>query len=252
MANRKPLIAGNWKMYKTGPQAAEVASRLKSLVGDIMDVEVMVAPPFTALGTVAGILKGSVIRIGGQDLFWEAEGAYTGEISAPMLKGAGCTHVIIGHSERRQYFGETNATVNRKIRAALLGGLIPVLCIGESEAERDSGQTFSVVQKQLEEGLEGFSSDDVQKMTIAYEPVWAIGTGKTATTDQAQEVHEFIRGQMETAYGNSVAKAVRILYGGSVKPENIGELMAMPDIDGALVGGASLDADSFAGIVRYL
>jgi len=251
MANRKPLIAGNWKMYKTGPQAAEVASRLKSLVGDIMDVEVMVAPPFTALGTVAGILKGSVIRIGGQDLFWEAEGAYTGEISAPMLKGAGCTHVIIGHSERRQYFGETNATVNRKIRAALLGGLIPVLCIGESEAERDSGQTFSVVQKQLEEGLEGFSSDDVQKMTIAYEPVWAIGTGKTATTDQAQEVHEFIRGQMETAYGNSVAKAVRILYGGSVKPENIGELMAMPDIDGALVGGASLDADSFAGIVRY-
>ena len=252
MANRKPLIAGNWKMYKTGPQAAEVANRLKSLVGDIMDVEVMVAPPFTALGTVAGILKGSVIRIGGQDLFWEAEGAYTGEISAPMLKGAGCTHVIIGHSERRQYFGETNATVNRKIRAALLGGLIPVLCIGESEAERDSGQTFSVVQKQLEEGLEGFSSDDVQKMTIAYEPVWAIGTGKTATTDQAQEVHEFIRGQMETAYGNSVAKAVRILYGGSVKPENIGELMAMPDIDGALVGGASLDADSFAGIVRYL
>jgi triosephosphate isomerase len=252
MANRKPLIAGNWKMYKTGPQAAEVASRLKSLVGDIMDVEVMVAPPFTALGTVAGILKGSVIRIGGQDLFWEAEGAYTGEISAPMLKGAGCTHVIIGHSERRQYFGETNATVNRKIRAALLEGLIPVLCIGESEAERDSGQTFSVVQKQLEKGLEGFSSDDVQKMTIAYEPVWAIGTGKTATADQAQEVHEFIRGQMETAYGNSVAKAVRILYGGSVKPENIGELMAMPDIDGALVGGASLDADSFAGIVRYL
>lgn len=251
MANRKPLIAGNWKMYKTGPQAAEVASRLKSLVGDIMDVEVMVAPPFTALGTVAGILKGSVIRIGGQDLFWEAEGAYTGEISAPMLKGAGCTHVIIGHSERRQYFGETNATVNRKIRAALLGGLIPVLCIGESEAERDSGQTFSVVQKQLEEGLEGFFSDDVQKMTIAYEPVWAIGTGKTATTDQAQEVHEFIRGRMEAAYGNSVAKAVRILYGGSVKPENIGELMAMPDIDGALVGGASLDADSFAGIVRY-
>jgi triosephosphate isomerase len=251
MANRKPLIAGNWKMYKTGPEAAEVASRLKSLVGDIMDVEVMIAPPFTALEAVTGILKGSVIRIGGQNLFWEAEGAYTGEISASMLKAAGCTHVIIGHSERRQYFGETNATVNRKIRAALLGGLIPVLCIGESEAERDSGQTFSVVQKQLEEALEGFSLDDVQKMTVAYEPVWAIGTGKTATTDQAQEVHEFIRGRMETAYGNSVAMAVRILYGGSVKPENIGDLMAMADIDGALVGGASLDADSFAGIVRY-
>ena len=251
MAERKPLIAGNWKMYKTGPQAAELASRLRSLVGDITDVDVMVAPPFTALGVVAEILQGSAIHLGGQDLFWEAEGAYTGQISAPMLKAAGCSHVIIGHSERRQYFGETNETVNRKIRAALLGGLIPVLCIGESEAERESGRTFSVVQKQLEEGLEGFSSDEIQKMAVAYEPVWAIGTGKTATTDQAQEVHESIRGRMDTAYGNSVAKAVRILYGGSVKPENIGDLMAMADIDGALVGGASLDGDSFAGIVRY-
>ena len=251
MAERKPLIAGNWKMYKTGPQAAELATRLKSLVGDITDVDVLVAPPFTSIGVVAEILQGSAIQLGGQDLFWEAEGAYTGQISAPMLKAAGCSHVIIGHSERRQYFGETNETVNRKIKAALLEGLIPVLCIGESEAERESGQTFAVVQKQLDEGLEGFSSDEIQKMIVAYEPVWAIGTGKTATTEQAQEVHDSIRRQLDTAYGNSVAKAVRILYGGSVKPGNISDLMAMADIDGALVGGASLDGDSFAGIVRF-
>lgn len=251
MDKRKPLIAGNWKMYKTSPEAAELASQLKSLVSDIVDVDVMVAPAYTAIGIVAEILSDSVIHVGGQDLFWEEEGAYTGQISASMLKAAGCTYVIIGHSERRQYFGETNATVNRKVRAALLGGLSPVVCVGESEAEREANQTFSVIEKQLEEGLEGLSADEVHKLTIAYEPVWAIGTGKTATTDQAQEVHEFIRGRMETAYGNSIAKDVRILYGGSVKPGNIGDLMAMADIDGALVGGASLDADSFAGIVRF-
>lgn len=250
MSKRKPLIAGNWKMYKTGPQAAELANRLKLLVSDVTDVDIMVAPPFTALGIVAEILKESIVDLGGQDLFWEVEGAYTGEISASMLKAAGCTHAIIGHSERRQYFGETNATVNRKVRAALIGGLIPVVCIGESETERESNQTFSVVQEQLEKGLEGLGSDEVQRITIAYEPVWAIGTGKTATTGQAQEVHEFIRRRMETAHGNSVASAVRILYGGSVKPENTSDLMAMADIDGALVGGASLDADSFATIVR--
>lgn len=250
MAKRRLLIAGNWKMYKIGPQAAELANGLKSLVSDIKDVDIMVAPPFTGLGIVAEILKGSVIQLGGQDLFWEVVGAYTGEISAPMLKAAGCTYVIIGHSERRQYFGETNATVNRKIRAGLVEGLIPIMCIGESEAERESNQTFSVVQEQLEEGLAGLTSDEVQKVTFAYEPVWAIGTGKTATTEQAQEVHEFIRGRVDTAYGNSVANAVRILYGGSVKPENTGDLMSMADIDGALVGGASLDANSFAAIVR--
>jgi len=250
MSKRKPLIAGNWKMYKAGPQAAELANRLKSLVSDVTDVDIMVAPPFTVLEIVAEILEGSIIDLGGQDLFWEVEGAYTGEISASMLKAAGCTHAIIGHSERRQYFGETDATVNRKVRAALIGGLIPVVCIGESETERESNQTFSVVQEQLEKGLEGLGSDEVQRITIAYEPVWAIGTGKTATTGQAQEVHEFIRRRMETAHRNSVASAVRILYGGSVKPENTSDLMAMADIDGALVGGASLDADSFATIVR--
>ena len=251
MEERRPLIAGNWKMYKTGPQAVELASRLESLVSDIVDVDVMVAPSPTALGMVAEVLGESAIHVGGQDLFWEEEGAYTGETSAPMLKAVGCTYVIIGHSERRQYFGETNAAVNKKVRAALLGGLIPVVCVGESEAEREAKQTFSVVEKQLEEGLEGLTADEIEKLVIAYEPVWAIGTGKTATTDQAQEVHAFIRGRMAKAFGNSIAKDLRILYGGSVKPENIGDLMAMADIDGALVGGASLDADSFAGIVRF-
>jgi triosephosphate isomerase len=167
-----------------------------------------------------------------------------------MLKAAGCSCVIIGHSERRQYFGETNSTVNKKIKAALLGGLMPVMCVGESEDEREKGQTFSVVQGQLEEGLQGLGTDEIDRLTIAYEPVWAIGTGKTATTDQAQEVHQFIRVQIQTAYGNSIADALRILYGGSVKGDNIAGLMAMDDIDGALVGGASLEAESFAAIVR--
>lgn len=250
MAKRRPLMAGNWKMFKTGPQAAELAGQLKSLVSDITEVDIMVAPPFTALGVVAEILKDSAVQLGGQDLFWETEGAYTGEVSAPMLKAAGCSYVIIGHSERRQYFGETNVTVNRKITAALLGGLIPVFCAGESEAERETGQTFSVVQEQLEEGLKGLSADELQGVTIAYEPVWAIGTGKTATSEQAQEVHKFIRGQMEEVFGDSIANGLRILYGGSVKPENIAGLMTMDDIDGVLVGGASLDAESFAAIVR--
>ena len=246
----KPLIAGNWKMYKTGPQASELASRLKSLVSDFTEVDIMIAPPFTALGVVAEILKGSPIDIGAQDIFWETEGPYTGEISAPMLKAAGCSYVIIGHSERRQYFGETNQSVNRKIKAAVGAGLVPVVCVGESESERESGQTFSVVQKQLEEGLKGFSAGDLRAVVIAYEPVWAIGTGRTATREQAQEVHSFMRNRIRAACGNSVANALRILYGGSVKPEIIAGLMAMEDINGALVGGASLDAESFAAIIR--
>ncbi len=251
MTTRNPLIAGNWKMFKTAPQAMELANRLKSLVSDVTNVDVMVAPPFTALAVVEEIFRGSAVHLGGQDVFWEVEGAYTGEISAPMLTALRCTYVIIGHSERRQYFGETNATVNRKVRAALAEDLIPVVCIGESETEREANQTFSVVQNQLEDGLVGLTSEEAQRLTIAYEPIWAIGTGKTATTEEAQEVHQFIRGWMETAYGNGVAKAIRILYGGSVKPNNIGDLMTMADIDGALVGGASLDADSFAAIVRF-
>jgi len=199
---------------------------------------------------VAEVLKGSAIGLGAQNVFWESEGAYTGEISAPMLKAAGCTHVIIGHSERRQYFGETNDTVNKKVKAALKGGLIPVVCVGESEAEREAEQTFSVVKGQLDQGIEGLNAGELDKIIIAYEPVWAIGTGKTATDEQAQEVHKFIRQWMEKVGGKPIAKKLRILYGGSVKPANIAGFMAMDDIDGALVGGASLEAESFAGIVR--
>jgi triosephosphate isomerase len=250
MEARRALIAGNWKMFKTGPEAVAVAGQLRDLVSHITDVDVMVAPQFTALAPVAEVLKGSSIGLGAQNLFWETEGAYTGEVSAPMLKAAGCSHVIIGHSERRQYFGETNATVNKKVKAALGGGLIPVVCVGESEAEREAGQTFSVVKEQLDQGLEGLSAGDLESIIVAYEPVWAIGTGKTASDDQAQEVHQCIRQWMENAGGKPIAKKLRILYGGSVKPANIAGLMAMDDIDGALVGGASLDAESFAGIVR--
>jgi triosephosphate isomerase len=250
MAKRKPLIAGNWKMFKTGPEAEELASRLKQLVSDITDVDIMVAPAFTALGVVSQILKDSRIHLGGQNLFWETEGAYTGEVSARMLKAAGCSHVIVGHSERRQYFGETNTTVNRKVKAALLEGVAPVLCVGETEEEREKGETSSVVQEHLAKGLEGLGADELQRVTVAYEPVWAIGTGKTATREQAQEVHQFIRGQIQSEWGNSIANTLRILYGGSVKPDNVAELMGMDDIDGALVGGASLDAESFAAIVR--
>jgi len=195
MTTRKPLIAGNWKMYKTAPEAAETAGRLKDLVTDVADVDIMVAPPFTAIAAVKEALRDSSIHVGGQDLFWEAEGAFTGQISGPMLKAVGCTHVIIGHSERRQFFGETNNSVNKKVRAALSEDLIPVVCVGESEAERESNLTSSVVQSQLEEGLAGLTSEEAQYLTIAYEPIWAIGTGKTATTEQAQEVHAFIREQ---------------------------------------------------------
>jgi triosephosphate isomerase len=250
MAKRRPLIAGNWKMFKIGPEAVKLAKGLKSLVADISGVDVLVAPPFTAIGVVWEVLKGSAIDVGGQDLFWETEGAYTGQVSGPMLKAAGCSHAIVGHSERRQYFGETNETVNRKIKAALQADLIPILCVGESEGEREAEETFSVVKEHLAKGLEGVDPGGLGKLIIAYEPVWAIGTGKTATKEQAQEVHRFIRDWMEKVGGNSIANTLRILYGGSVKPGNIAGLMAMEDIDGALVGGASLDAESFAGIVR--
>jgi len=250
MAKRRALIAGNWKMFKTGPEAAELAGRLKSLLSPSTEVDILVAPPFTAIGVVADILKGSAIQIGGQDLFWETEGAYTGQVSAPMLKAAGCSHVIVGHSERRQYFGETDETVNSKIKAAMEGGLIPILCVGESDAQREAEETFSVVKGQLDRGLQDIDSVEFEPLIIAYEPLWAIGTGKTATSDQAQEVHQFIRDWMEKAGGNAIAKALRILYGGSVKPNNVAGLMTMEDIDGALVGGASLDAESFAGIVE--
>jgi len=251
MNKRTPLIAGNWKMYKTSPEAVETASRLVELVADTADVEIMIAPVFTALDPVSKVVKESRVGLGAQNLYWEKEGAYTGEISADMLVSAGCRYVIIGHSERRQYFGETDETVNKKISAAIAAKLIPVFCIGETETERESGQTFSVLDKQVKDGLRGKVVDDLGSLVIAYEPVWAIGTGKTATTEQAQEAHKYIRSLIDSIFGTDLADSVRILYGGSVKPANVSELMAMPDIDGALVGGASLDAESFSQIVKF-
>ena len=251
MANRRPLIAGNWKMFKTCSEAVEAAGQLVKLVAMTSDIDVMIAPQFTALAPVSDVVRGSRVSLGAQNLFWEAEGAYTGEISPVMLVSVGCKYVIIGHSERRQYFDETDETVNKKIKAAIKNDLIPVLCVGESEKERESKETFSVLDKQVKKGIEGFSSDDLETLVIAYEPVWAIGTGKTATTDQAQEAHQFLRSVLEKSFGNMLAKSIRILYGGSVKPNNIAELMAMPDIDGALVGGASLDPETFSKIVHF-
>ncbi|MEJ2658734.1 MAG: triose-phosphate isomerase [Desulfobacterales bacterium] len=251
MNNRRPLIAGNWKMFKTCSEAVETAAHLVKLVSTCVDVDIMIAPPFTALAQVSDVVKGSCIALGAQNLFWEVEGAYTGEISPAMLVSAGCRYVIIGHSERRQYFGETDGSVNKKIRSAVNSGLVPVMCVGESEKERELKETFSVLDKQVKNGLEGFSPDDLKTLVIAYEPIWAIGTGKTATAEQAQEVHEYLRKLLITNLGNMLAKSLRILYGGSVKPNNIVKLMSMPDVDGALVGGASLDPETFSKIVQF-
>jgi len=252
MNNRVPLVAGNWKMFKTCPEAVETARQLVQRLSDATAVEVMIAPPFTALSPVSDALNESNISLGAQNLFWEKEGAYTGEISPAMLVSAGCRYVIIGHSERRQYFGENEGTVNKKIKAALNARLIPILCIGESENERESDRTFSVLDKQIKNGLKNLVPKDLERMILAYEPVWAIGTGKTATSDQAQEVHQFLRSLLEKYFGTTFSQLIRILYGGSVKPDNISELMAMPDIDGALVGGASLDPETFSKIIHFI
>jgi triosephosphate isomerase len=251
MDNRRPLIAGNWKMFKTCSEAVETAKQLVKLVSRSVDLDVMIAPAFTALAQVSNVVKGTCISLGAQNLYWEAEGAYTGEVSASMLVSAGCQYVIIGHSERRQYFGETDKSVNKKLKSAVNNRLIPVMCVGELEKERELKETFSVLDKQVKNGLEGFSHDELRTLVIAYEPIWAIGTGKTATADQAQEVHKFLRKTLEANFGNMLAKSIRILYGGSVKPNNIEELMLMPDVDGALVGGASLDPETFSKIVQF-
>lgn len=248
---RKPVIAGNWKLYKTAGEAVELVSNLAPLVKNNQDVEIIVAPVFTVLGSVAKALAGTSIKLAGQDCFWEEEGAYTGEVSTRMLLDAGCSHVIIGHSERRQYFCETDETVNRKIRAALKGGLSVLFCIGETLEEREAEKTFVVLKKQLSGGLAGITRDQLDNVIVAYEPVWAIGTGRTATDTQAQEAHSFIREFLSGLYDKETADRTRILYGGSVKPENVNGLMSQPDIDGALVGGASLKADSFAAIVNF-
>jgi triosephosphate isomerase len=247
---RKKLIAGNWKMNKTASDAASLAHDIVVAVGTQQDVEVVVCPPFTALEGVAKAIDGSVIKLGAQNMHFEASGAFTGEISAPMLRALFATHVILGHSERRTLFGETDELVNKKVLAALKNQLRPILCVGESLAEREAGATLRVVQTQTERALEGVGGDLAAGIVIAYEPVWAIGTGKVATTEQAQEVHGFIRGLLTKLLGEGVSQRVRILYGGSMKPANAAELLAQKDIDGGLIGGASLEARSFLELVK--
>jgi len=248
---RKPMIAGNWKMNKTLSEAVDFVRQLKALVADVRDIEIIVAPPFTALHAISREIEGSTIELAAQDVFWEASGAYTGEISPIMLKDVGCRYVIIGHSERRQYFGETNESVQKKIKASLAMGLHPIICVGEALEEREAGRTFDMVKNQVIQCLEGFSPDEMKRMSVAYEPIWAIGTGKTATPQQAEEVHAFIREQLGQITNRQVSEEVRIQYGGSVNPDNISDLMVQPDIDGALVGGASLKAESFSRIVKF-
>ena len=248
---RTPIIAGNWKLNKTISEAVALTTALKASVADVNGVEIIVAPPFTALAAVSEVITGSNIRLSAQDVYSEDSGAFTGEVSAPMLKDVGCDYVIIGHSERRQHFGETNARVNQKVQAALAHGLKPIICVGEQLEEREAGQTEGVIEDHVTGGIAGLPAAELLSCVIAYEPVWAIGTGKTATPAQAQEVHSFIRGLLTKSYSVDVASQICIQYGGSVKPENATELMSQPDVDGALVGGASLEAESFAQIVKF-
>ncbi|MFN8544614.1 MAG: triose-phosphate isomerase [Candidatus Binatia bacterium] len=249
--SRVPLLAGNWKMHCTRAEATALARALAERVGRVTGREVLVAPPFTALEAVAAAIAGTAIRLAAQNVHWEAKGAFTGEISTAMLRDVGCTHVIIGHSERRQYFGETDETVAKRVGAALAAGLTPIVCVGETLAEREAGATAAVIQRQIAGGLAGRSAADLDRCVVAYEPVWAIGTGRTATPAQAQEVHAAIRAQLAGLGGAALATRVRILYGGSVKADNVDTLMREPDIDGALVGGASLDVAAFARIVGF-
>lgn len=248
---RLPFMAGNWKMNKTVGEALDLVRELKAATSGVKDVEVAVAPPFTALYAIRKELEGSPIHLAAQNLYWEEKGAFTGEVSPLMLKEVGCDYVIIGHSERRQFFGETDETVNRRIKAALAQGLKVIFCIGETLREREEGKTFSVIESQVEGGLKGLDDKKMRNMATAYEPVWAIGTGKTATPEQAEEVHRFIREKLEKLYSREVSEEIRIQYGGSVTPENVKGLMNQPNIDGALVGGASLKAESFSKIVRF-
>ena len=249
MSSRKKLIAGNWKMNKTSADAVALVTDIVAAVGRQADVDVVVCPPFTSLETVGKALEGSTVRLGAQNMHPEASGAFTGEISAGMLRALFATHVILGHSERRAYFGETDAFINKKVLAALKNQLKPILCVGETLAEREAGSTLKVVQTQLEAGLEGVSKEQAPTLVVAYEPVWAIGTGKVATTEQAQEVHAFIRGLLVKLFGEPIAQKVRILYGGSMKPSNAPELLAQKDIDGGLIGGAALESRSFVELV---
>ncbi len=248
----KPMIiAGNWKMHKLISEAHVLAAQLKKNLPDLDSaVAVILCPPFTALAEVASVISGSALRMGAQDVYWEEQGAYTGEVSPSMLKDAGCTYVIIGHSERRQYFGEVDETVHKKALAALKAGLKPIICVGESEVQRERGQTEGVIVKQVKMALADLTAEQLSNVIIAYEPVWAIGTGKNATPEQAQEVHALIRRLAAEMFGKDAAAGLPILYGGSLKPENADVLLTQPDVNGGLIGGASLKADPFAQIVH--
>jgi len=248
---RKPLIAGNWKMYKTLAEATEYVLAFREAVADVVAVDVLLCAPAPLCSPLARLLKDSSVQLGAQNLYWEEKGAFTGEVSGPMLESVGCNYVLVGHSERRHIFGETDEDVNRKLRAALAAYLTPVFCIGETLAQREAGETNSVLTRQVTEGLKGFTPEEAAKMVIAYEPVWAIGTGQTATPNQANEAQRVVRELVKAQAGEAVAEALRILYGGSVKPDNIVDLMREPEIDGVLVGGASLSVESFVKIVRY-
>jgi triosephosphate isomerase len=237
-------------MFKTIAETVSYAGELRSLVKDVRGVDIVIAPPVTAVAAAVEAVQGSAIGVAAQNMHWEREGAFTGEVSAGMLREAGATFVIIGHSERRTLFGETNTSVNKKTRAAITGGLIPIVCIGETLAERDGNETLAVLDRQIKEGLDGVTGDELSKMVIAYEPVWAIGTGRNATPAQAGEAHFHIRQRLKQWFGLDASERCRVLYGGSVKPDNIGKLIAEPDVDGALVGGASLDPRSFFAIIE--
>lgn len=248
---RTPVLAGNWKMYKTMAETVVYLNEFKILTQYAEGCEIVIAPPFPALAAAAEAVQGSRVRIAAQNLHWEKEGAFTGEVSAPMLRAAGCSDVIIGHSERRQYFGETDETVNRRVRAALEGGLRPIVCVGETLAEREAGQTTDVLLRQVDGALASLTPESASPIIVAYEPVWAIGTGRTATPEIAEEAHQTLRDRVRKNLGAETAERLRILYGGSVKPANIQGLMACPNIDGGLVGGASLEPALMAAIIHY-
>ncbi len=250
MTKRRPIIIGNWKMHKTQGESLELARAIRNVLGSLNSVDVGIAPPFTALSAVARQNEQSKLLLCAQDCSPEDHGAFTGEISVPMLKDIGCTHVIVGHSERRQIYGESDELINRKVKAVYAHGLTPVLCIGELLGEREASQTFEVVKRQLGVALAGVAEGDASRIIVAYEPVWAIGTGKVATTAQAQEVHAFLRGQLKELYSAELADAVRIQYGGSMKADNASGLLGQPDVDGGLVGGASLKPEAYIGILK--
>ncbi|MCK5107715.1 MAG: triose-phosphate isomerase [Nanoarchaeota archaeon] len=247
---RKIIIAGNWKMNKNNDEAAQFASELHNNISNISKIEIVLCPPFTAITSLYNTLKDSPAHIGAQNVHWEESGAYTAEISIEMLKNAGCKYVVIGHSERRQYFGETNKTVNKRINRTLITDLTPIVCIGETIKERKAGTMKNVVGSQIKEGLAGLTKKEVSRLVLAYEPVWAIGTGVTATPDQAEEAHGFIRGLISELFNSEVAENIQILYGGSVKPENIEELLTKENIDGGLIGGASLKVNSLIEMIN--